>query len=71
MFRVVYSREYDLPWFRVSASVIGQTILVHQNVLISVLGMDSRCSLGCKDITIHEIIELGFLIPRRDAKLVI
>lgn len=70
MFRISYSREYDLDWYRVTCHVIDQTILVHKNELIKV-GMDRRCSVGCKDITVYEIIALGFVFPVKDVPMVI
>lgn len=71
MFRVAYSREYDTRLFRVTLFAIDQTIVLHADVLIEKIGMDSRCSVGCKDLSIHEIIDLGFIFPANDSSMII
>lgn len=65
MFRISYSKEYDLNWYRVKCYAIGQTILVHKNDMLRI-GMSPKCSVGCQDITIHEIIDLGFVFPVKE-----
>lgn len=63
MFRVSYSREYDTNLYRVKLFVIEQTIVLPHGVLVKKIGMDPRCSVGCKELSIHEIIDLGFIFP--------
>lgn len=71
MFRVAYSREYDTNLYRVKLFVIDQTIVVPHGVLVKKIGMDPRCSVGCKDLTVYEIIELGFVFPIKADSLVV
>lgn len=71
MMRVSYSREYDTNLFRVTLHAISQTIVVDQRDLVRKIGMNARCSVGCKDITIDEIIDLGFKLPESISRLVI
>lgn len=63
MFRVSYSREYDTNLYRVTLHAIEQTIVVSSGVLVKKIGMDPRCEVGCKDVSVYEIIELGFVFP--------
>lgn len=71
MFRVAYSREYDTKLYRVTLFAIDQTIVLHADVLIEKIGMDPLCSVGCKDLSIHVIIELGFVFPVKDDSLIV
>ena len=71
MFRVSYSREYDTNLYRVTLHVISQTIVLPHGVLVKKIGMDPRCSVGCKELTIHEIIDLGFIFPVKNDSLIV
>lgn len=71
MFRVAYSREYDTNLYRVTLFAIDQTIVLPEGVLIHKIGMPPGCSVGCKDLTIHEIIDLGFIFPVNENSLII
>jgi len=71
MFRVSYSREYDTNLYRVTFHQLGQTIVLPHGVLVKKISMDPRCSVGCKDLTACEIIDLGFVFPMNDSRLVI
>lgn len=70
MFRVSYSREYDLDWYRVKLHAFNQTIICHKSQLVKT-GMDPRCSVGCKDMSVCDILELGFVFPTKDARFVV
>lgn len=70
MFRVSYSKEYDLDWYRVKLHVLNQTIICHKSQLVKA-GMDPRCSVGCKDMSVYDILELGFVFPTKDARFVV
>lgn len=71
MFRVSYSREYDTNLYRVTLHAIGQTIVLPHGVLVKKIGMDPRCNVGCKELSIHVIIDLGFILPVSEKNLVI
>lgn len=71
MFRVSYSREYDTNLYRVTFHQLGQTIVVPHGVLVKKISMDPRCSVGCKDLTAYEIIDLGFVFPVKDERFVV
>lgn len=71
MFRISYSREYDTNLYRVTLHVIEQTIILPSSILVKKIGMDPRCEVGCKDLTVHEIIELGFVFPAKNIEMVI
>lgn len=70
MFRVSYSREYDTNLFRVTLHAINQTIVLPQGVLMMKIDMNPRCSVGCKDLSVYEIIDLGFVFPTADSLVV-
>lgn len=63
MFRISYSREYDTHLYRVTLHAIEQTIVLPSGVLVKKIGMDPRCEVGCKDVSVYEIIDLGFVFP--------
>lgn len=71
MFRVSYSREYDTNLYRVTLHAINQTIVLPHGVLVKKIDMDPRCSVGCKDLSVHAIIDLGFIFPAGFNSLVI
>lgn len=71
MFRVSYSREYDTNLYRVTFHQLGQTIVVPHGVLVKKISMDPRCSVGCKDLLINEILDLGFVFPDNNNRLVV
>ena len=71
MFRVSYSREYDTNLYRVTLHAINQTIVLPHGVLVKKINMDPRCSVGCKELSIYEIIDLGFILPVKNDRLVI
>ena len=72
VFRISYSKEYDdADLYRVTLHAINQTIVLSAGVLVKKIGMDPRCSVGCKDMSIHEIIDLGFVFPIGLKKMVI
>lgn len=70
MFAVSYMREDDTNLYRVRCHVINQTIVVDRKFLVKV-GMNPRCIIGCQELTIHEIIELGFVFPSAINRMVI
>ena len=71
MFRISYSNEEGTDLYRVTLHVIDQTMILSRHVLVKKIGMDPRCSVGCKDITVYEIIDLGFVFPVKDTRIVI
>lgn len=71
MFRISYSREYDTNLYRVTLHAINQTIVVPHGVLVKKISMDPRCSVGCKDLLIREILDLGFVFPANDSRLIV
>lgn len=71
MFRVAYSREYDTRLYRVTLFAIDQTIVLHADILIEKIGMNSRCEVGCQDVPVNVIIELGFIFPSKNARLIV
>ena len=71
MFRVAYSRIEDIDLYEVRLFAINQTIVLSRNVLVSKIGMNPRVLVGCKDLSIHEIIDLGFIFPSADLKMVL
>lgn len=71
MFRVSYSVVEGTRLFEVTLHVIGQTIFVPGVVLVDKIGMHPRCSVGCKDLSVCEILDLGFVFPVREEKRII
>lgn len=62
MFQVRYSREYDTNLYRVTLLAVNQTIVLSRGYLAKHIGMDPRCVVGCKEVTIQQVKELGFNI---------
>lgn len=71
MFRVSYCREEGTDLYRVTFHQIGQTIVLSRNILVKKIGMDYRVLVGCKDLSINAIIDLGFVFPIKDRKIVV
>lgn len=63
MFRVSYSREEGTDLYRVTFHQLGQTIILSRHILVRKIGMDPRVLVGCQDMSIHAIIDLGFVFP--------
>ena len=63
VFQVRYSREYDTNLYRVTLLAANQTIVLSRGFLVKRIGMDPRCVIGCKEITIQQVNDLGFIIP--------
>lgn len=61
MLSITYSRERGTNWYRVRWNEIERSLLVHRNILVREIGMNPRCEVGCKEVTIDRIIVLGFL----------
>jgi len=71
MFTVSYSREEGTDLYRVTFHQIGQTIVLSRHILVKKIGMDPRVLVGCQDMPIHAIIDLGFVIPVTHDKLIV
>ena len=71
MFRISYANEEGTELYRVTLHTINQTIVLSGRVLVKKIGMDPRCVVGCKDIPVHAIIDLGFVFPVDVRKMVI
>lgn len=63
MFRVSYIREEGTDLYRVTFHQIGQTIVLSRHILVKKIGMEPRILVGYKDMSIHAIIDLGFIVP--------
>ena len=61
MLSITYWRESGTNWYRVRLNEVGSSLLVHRDVLVREIGMNPRCEIGCKEVTIDRIIVLGFL----------
>lgn len=71
MFRVSYSREEGTDLYRVTLHQLGQTIVLSRHILVKKIGMDPRVLVGCQDMPIHAIIDLGFVFPVTHDKLIV
>lgn len=67
MFRVSYSREEGTDLYKVTFHQLNQTIVLSRHILVKKIGMNPRVLVGCKDMSIHAIIELGFVFPTRES----
>lgn len=63
MFRISYTREEGTDLYRVTFHQLGKTIILSRHILVKRIGMDPEILVGCKDMSIHEIIDLGFAVP--------
>lgn len=64
MFRIGYSREEGTDLYRVRLVAFNQTIIVSRHILVKKIGMDPRVLVGCQDLPVRAIIDLGFVLPR-------
>lgn len=71
MFRISYCVEEGTDLYRVTLHQLGQTIILSRHILVKKMGMDPRVIVGCQDMPIHAIIDLGFVFPTLDKRLVI
>lgn len=71
LFRISYSREDGTDLYRVRLVAFNQTIILRSGVLVKKINMDPRVLVGCKDIPIYEILELGFVLPYIDKKMIV
>lgn len=71
MFRISYVRIEGTQLYKVTLHLLNQTIVVSRGFLASTMGMHPHVSVGCKDLTVHAIIDLGFVFPVMDRKLII
>lgn len=71
MFTVSYSREEGTDLYRVCLVAFNQTIILSRHVLVKKIGMDPRVLVGCRDLPIYEILDLGFVLSAVDRGLVI
>lgn len=71
MFRVSYSREEGTDLYRVRLVAFNQTIIVSRHILVKKIDMDPRVLVGCRELPIYEILDLGFILPMIDRRLVI
>lgn len=71
MFRVSYSREEGTDLYRVTFHQLGQTIILSRHILVKKIGMDPRILVGCQDMPVRAIIDLGFVFPRTNEKIVV
>jgi len=71
MFRISYCREEGTDLYRVTLHQLGQTIILSRHILVKKMGMDPRVLVGCQDMPIHAIIDLGFVFPMANRRMVI
>lgn len=71
MFRISYSNIEGTQLYKVHLHVLAQTIVVSRGFLASTMGMHPHASVGCQDLTVHAIIDLGFVFPTSVRKIVI
>ena len=70
MFRVSYSREEGTDLYRVTFHQLNQTIVLSRHILVKKIGMEPRVLVGCKDMSVHAIIDLGFVFPTRESLVI-
>lgn len=58
-----YYMANEWGYYHVTLQVLNQQIAVHENVFRKVLDIDYKVECGCREITIHQAVELGFVFP--------
>lgn len=75
MFRVSYSNIDGTDLYEVKLFALGQEsiqeIVLRRKELIDKIGMNPKTVVGCQDMPIHVIIDLGFIFPVVIRKMVI
>ena len=64
LLQISYSREEGTDLYRVTFHQIGQTIILSRHILVKKIGMDPRVLVGCQDMPVRAIIDLGFILPK-------
>lgn len=67
MFRVSYCRIEGTELYEVRLFALGeepiQQIVLHKKKLVDKIRMDPKTLVGCQDMPINAIIDLGFIFP--------
>jgi len=71
MLRISYSSIEGTNLYKVTLHALNQTIVDSHGFLSNSMGMYPDVLVGCKDLSISAIIDLGFVFPPVDRKLVI
>ena len=61
VFRIVYMNVQGTELYKVKCLPLERTIFLKRDILVEWVGMNPRCNIGCQDVTIREIIGLGFI----------
>lgn len=62
MFRISYYL-HDTGNYHVTLQTIGQAIILCPAFFRKQIGMKSNVVAGCRDVDLHTIVNLGFVVP--------
>ncbi len=62
MFRIVYEK-HESGNFHVRLPDLLQIISVRPCVLKRIIGASERSTIGCSDVTVEQLCDLGFIVP--------
>lgn len=63
--QISYYIANEWSYFHVRLHVLNQEIAIQHKAFKSILGIDYNVEVGCRDITVEQAIELGFIFPTR------
>lgn len=61
--QVSYYKANDWGYLHVNLQVINQEIAIHENAFRKILGIDYRVECGCREITLEQANDMGFIFP--------
>ncbi|VFC58633.1 Uncharacterised protein [Clostridioides difficile] len=62
MFMISYFKHETGNYF-VTLQVISQTIVLLPGFFVRVMQLQHNASMGCCEVDIHTLVELGFVVP--------
>jgi hypothetical protein len=65
MFRISYYKTEDTQLMMVTFHQLQQTIVLQPGFFYKVSGFDRKVVLGCRDVNVNILVELGFVFPSK------
>ncbi|QDZ88758.1 hypothetical protein D0441_31530 [Priestia megaterium] len=65
MFRISYYKDEHTRLMKVTLHIINQTIILQPGFFYKVAGVDRNVIVGCRDIEVDILIDLGFVFPSK------
>ncbi|MDI2589813.1 hypothetical protein OR571_22570 [Psychrobacillus sp. NEAU-3TGS] len=70
VYQVSYSNVEGTNLYKVWVHALGQGAYFAKGYLVMKVGMNPRCLIGCQELSVHAIMELGFVVPNESEMVV-